>query len=289
MFRLVFTLALTLLCAGLAAQEYRFVSAKNGKDVTLEKLAAKLQKYDFVFFGEWHGNAAIHQAENALLAALYARDPRLMVSFEMFERDVQSNLDVYLKGDIEEAEFLAAARPWPNYATDYRPLVDFAKEHGLVCVAANVPRYLAGKAARSGAGFEETLSEEERTFLALQVSAPPGAYRDNFLLTMQANGMHGDADNADLYERLYYAQCVKDDTMAESILQYRDRWPKQRIIHFNGDFHSREFLGTVERVKARQPKLKIAVISPLSVDEKLPASPEKIATYFVVIAAADEE
>ncbi len=289
MFRFVFTLALTLLCAGLAAQEYRFVSAKNGKDITLEKLAAKLLKFDVVFFGEWHGNAAIHQAENALLAALYARDSRLVVSFEMFERDVQGSLDAYLKGDADEAEFLAAARPWPNYAPDYRPLVEFAKEHGLVCVAANVPRYLAGKAARSGAGFEAALSEEERTFLALQISAPPGAYRDNFLLTMQANGMHGDADNADLYERLFYAQCVKDDTMAESILQYRERCPKARIIHFNGDFHSREFLGTVERVKTRQPKLKIAVISPLSLDEELPANAQKIATYLVVVTAAEEE
>lgn len=289
MLRYAFILFMILFGTALLAQDAAFIRAKDGKAIGLAKLARQLKKYDLVFFGEWHDNAAVHKSQNALLKEMYAQDKRLLLSFEMFERDVQPALDAYLKGGIDEAEFLAQSRPWPNYATDYRPLVEFAKEHGLPCVAANVPRYLAGLAARNGTGFLANLSDEEKKFLALQISAPPGPYRDNFLATMRANGMHGDAGNTDLYDKLFYAQCVKDDTMAESILQYRELFPHRRIIHFNGDFHSREFLGTVERVQARQPKLKIAVISPLSVDEELPTDAEKIATYFVVAASADEE
>lgn len=281
-------MALALSGACLAAQVYTYIEAKNGKEIGLDKLAAQLQKYDIVFFGEWHDNVALHQAEADLAAALFTKDPRLLLSFEMFERDVQNWLDAYLKGDIGEEEFLANSRPWGNYATDYRPLVEFARQKGLSCVAANVPRRLAGKAARAGAGFEEELPPEDRVLMALKVNAPNGQYRDNFLATMQANAMHGDAQDTELYDRLYFAQCLKDDTMAESVLQYRERYPKRLILHFNGDFHSAGFLGTVERVRWRNRKVKIAVISPLETNSPWPENAHKTATYFIRVPVAPE-
>ena len=69
---------------------------------------------------------------------------------EMFERDAQEPLDHFLMGHVTEADFLAAARPWPRYATDYKPLVDFAIRRGWPVIAANVPRALAAEVARAG-------------------------------------------------------------------------------------------------------------------------------------------
>jgi uncharacterized iron-regulated protein len=64
-------------------------------------------------------------------------------------------------------------------------------------------------------------------------------------------------------ERFYLAQCVKDDTMAESIARAYNRSmePKPLIVHFNGAFHSDYRLGTVARVRARLEKARVAVIS----------------------------
>ncbi len=263
--------------------QYRFIDASSGKQVSLEKLAAKLARYNVVFFGEYHDNAAIHQAQRDLLPHLYARDKRLTLSFEMFERDVQPLLNSYLKDEISEAAFLAEARPWPNYETDYKTLVEFAKSNGLDALAANVPRRLAGMAVRAGKDFISTLDEQDRSYVAKEINAWEGPYKENFLQTMAENAAHGGQMDAAFYDNMYLAQCVKDDTMAESLVDYWKRHPRQTILHFNGDFHSRGFLGTVERALSRAPRLKVAVISPLYGSADLPTRETRIANYFLVV------
>ena len=42
------------------------------------------------------------------------------------------SLDEYLRGKIRERDLLQDARPWANYHSDYRPLVEFAKQEGAV-------------------------------------------------------------------------------------------------------------------------------------------------------------
>jgi uncharacterized iron-regulated protein len=66
-----------------------------------------------------------------------------------------------------------------------------------------------------------------------------------------------------MMERFYLAQCVKDDTMAESIARaYNGRMePKPLIVHFNGAFHSDYRLGTAARVRSRVEKARVAVVS----------------------------
>lgn len=270
------------------AQDYQIYSTKAGKNIPLTTMVRELKKYDVIFFGEYHDNRILHDLQQKTLGLLYNQNPRLILSFEMFERDVQNVIDDYLKDRITEATFLAASRPWGNYDTDYRPLLEFAKEKKLPVVAANIPRRLAGQAARGGNAFLSELEPAERILAALQISAPEGRYRDNFMATMLANSAHGAGENADLYERMYYAQCMKDDTMAESIVQYREKYPKHRVLHINGDFHSREFLGTVERVISRNKKLKIAVISPMFNTDKIPYQAHKVANYIIIIPPQDK-
>lgn len=273
----------------LSAQDASIIATQNGKTITLEKMAKELKKYDLIFFGEYHENAIIHGLQSQLLPLLYKNNKRLILSFEMFERDAQESVDSYLAGDINEEEFLGTSNPWPNYPTDYRPLIEFARDKRLKVIAANIPRRLAGLVARNGTQALDELSLDDKMLMALEVSAPEGEYKDKFLATMQANGMHAMPGDNQMMERLFYAQCMKDDTMAESIAQYRECHPKHQIIHFNGDFHSRAFLGTVERLKSRMPKLKIAVISPEYIGYDWPENPAKQASYLIQIPAPSPE
>ncbi len=251
----------------LMAAEMRIINTKSGKEIELNVLARELAKYQIIFFGEYHDNATIHDLQKELLPLLHKRRPRLILSFEMFERDVQTYMNQYLNGDMSEADFLLNSRPWPNYDPDYKPLLDFARDRGLKSIAANVPRYLAGRSVRNSDSFMTTLSDQERTYVATMVNAPEDRYKELFMQTMQANAAHGMPGDESMYQRIYYAQCVKDDTMAESIVNAYDSNKKSTILHFNGDFHSRFYLGTVQRVMQRRPKLKVAVISPEYVAE----------------------
>ncbi|MDD3144242.1 MAG: ChaN family lipoprotein [Candidatus Cloacimonetes bacterium] len=284
--KILFGCCLMVLMSCLSAQSFEFRSAATGLAITAAELADSLARHDVVFFGEWHGNTAIHGAQLEITKLLHTRNPRLVLSFEMFERDVQPALDAYLREETSEDEFLAVSRPWSNYPSDYRPLVEFARSESLKAVAANVPRRLAALAARLGGSWRDVLDEAELAFAATQVHTPDGTYKQNFLATM--GGMaHGNSEVAARVENMYLAQCLKDDTMAESILAAINADPGGKILHFNGDFHSRQFLGTVERLLWRLPGLRVAVIAPHLAGENLPDQPEQEADFYLIVPKAE--
>src|SRR5947209_2387656 len=100
-----------------------------------ETMLADLARADVILVGEQHDDPNTHRLELAVLEGLTRRRVPLVFALEMFERDVQPVLDDYLSGRISEDRFLAASRPWPRYATDYRPLVEFAKAHAIPVIA----------------------------------------------------------------------------------------------------------------------------------------------------------
>ena len=264
----VLLLALMLAAVPALAQagEPRAWDARAGRWVAWGVMADSLARYDVVVVGEQHDDPATHRAEAALLDAVGRRRGRVMVSLEMFERDVQPLLDDYGVRRVTEADFLARSRPWGSYASDYRPLVEHARARRWPVVAANVPRPLASAVARGGMAALDTLPfSHRRLFAAERRCAPQGEYFRRFGVAM--GGMHGHGAGADsaaaraALVRFYEAQCVKDETMAESIVRARDVWRGWMVVHFTGAFHSDRRLGTVERLARRLPDARIAVVS----------------------------
>lgn len=247
--------------------EYRVYDTAAGKPLNLTQLSETSNNYDVVVFGEYHDNQILHSLEADLLTGVYEQHPNVAVSLEMFERDNQEILNAYLAGRVSEAAFLEQSRPWPNYRSDYRPLIEFAKEEGLRVLAANIPRSVAAHYARRGTldGIDDTLLPH----LPRIHRAPDGEYRQLFLAQMQAmSNKHSAMPVTDSQmEAFYRAQCLKDDTMAESIVDHHRRYPDRKIIHYQGDFHSRYRLGVVEKLQALEPELRILVLTPVYVEE----------------------
>ena len=132
--------------------DFRVFDGK-GNPASLRDVVSAAGKVDVLFFGELHDDAVGHaiQAEAfRLIVAEYSAKRPVILSLEMFERDVQAVLDEYLGSLISEQHFLASSRPWPNYKTDYRPLVEFAKEKKLSVIAANAPRRYVNMVSRGG-------------------------------------------------------------------------------------------------------------------------------------------
>lgn len=244
--------------------------------------AAELAAADVVVLGEQHGVAAVHRLHLELLRHLHARRPDLTIAMEMFDRDVQNHLLAYLAGLTAEAEFLAAARPWRGYATDYRPVVEFAKEQRLVVLAANAPHALAVSASRQGVA--SVLGDPH---VARQTEAPEDEYWDAFVDSMRAHvGVDGDA----AMQRHYAAQCLKDDTMAETVVDHlraqlaRGRRPL--VVLIVGQFHSDHRRGAVARIVQRMPELDVRTVSAEAVadlDAGLYGASRSVADYVVVV------
>jgi uncharacterized iron-regulated protein len=211
-----------------------------------------------------------------VLRALYARDPHLVLSLEQFERDTQDLLDAYLAGRIGENTLIDRGRAWENYAASYRPLVSFARTHHLPVVAAEAPTWEIGCVGQWGLPVLDKFSTEERAWIAQEVHVGAGAYRDKYEQFLGGSSVHGgggDAPQARLKaDRSFAAQAARDDTMAESILAALRKYPGSQVLHLTGSFHAAGFLGTVERLRLRDPSLKIAVITPIEVADA--AEPE---------------
>ena len=193
------------------------------------------------------------------------------VSMEMFERDVQSALNSYLENAISEEEMLKKTRAWHNYKTAYKPIIEFSKENNIDVIAANVPRRYASKISKLGPSILEKLGKKERKYVADSLVVMDDGYKKKFIKTMKDNHMmSGKMSKMINMDWLYAAQCIKDDTMAESIDNYY-RNNNKKIIHFNGVFHSADHLGTAQKLKIMNNNLSIAIITPIKLEDAKPS------------------
>jgi uncharacterized iron-regulated protein len=296
-FRYAFLLALMLSVTGLAQVHQsspssyvpqRVYDAKTKKFSDFETMLAELARAEIVFVGEQHDDANTHRLERAILEGLMRRQRNVTVALEMFERDTQTFVNEYLAGNVSEEGFLKVSRPWPNYATDYRPLLELAKAHQWKVIAGNVPRRLANQVSRTGLKAIEALSADERKYVAAENQCPIGDdYFKRFAEVMASHPTDSKPENTKkddspeakkkaeeeaaqmavkmkaMTERFYLAQCVKDETMAESIAQAYNEASANKpvIVHFNGAFHSDYKLGTTARTIRRLPKANVKVVS----------------------------
>jgi uncharacterized iron-regulated protein len=262
--------------------------------VDFEVMLASAAEADVIFVGEMHDDPNTHRLEAAILDGLQRRKKTPVVSLEMFERDVQGAIDAYLAGRFGEEEALKSARPWPRYATDYRPLVERAKAHGWPVIASNVPRRIAQAVAKSGREVIEQLPEADRAWVARDLECPLDTYFERFTKTMADHpaGKQTAEEQRAAMERYYWSQCVKDETMAEAIAAAVERQAskangpalserteltresKGPVVHYNGAFHSDFGLGTAERARRRLPGKRIVIISMLPVPDLDALRPE---------------
>jgi len=87
--------------------------------------------------------------------------------------------------------------------------------------------------------------------------------------------------------RMYLAQCMKDETMGESVA--RAFRPGRLVVHYNGSFHSDFRLGTAARAERRIGKVKTEVVTAVPVktldDLKVKKAERKRADYLLFVLA----
>lgn len=239
-----------------AQTHYKIYSSTEHKIITLDELVAHMTNADVLFFGEEHNDTVQHTAELTLLQKLNTIcQGRLALSLEMFETDVQPVLNEYLNGQITEKFLLSDARAWPNYTTDYRPLVELAKTSHLMVIAANAPGRYVNLVNRKGLAALQQLNPQARAVLPpLPIDTATGSYYNKF---SQLMGGHGSMEGMQLYQ----AQNVWDATMGWSIANFYKNHPGTKILHINGGFHSEEKLGTVAQLKHYAPNARILTIA----------------------------
>jgi len=242
----------------------RQLSARDGRTGERIELAALLDRLaaaDVVFIGETHDDETTHRAELAIYEGVRARrNQQVVLAMEMFERDVQPDLDAYLAGRIGEDEFLSRARPWNNYATSYRPLIESARAAHLPVVASNFPAPLRRQVAREGQpALDAARAKTPDQVPAELLASTPEYWRrvDNAIRGHSAM-MGGGGGNED---RRISTQSLWDNSMGESCARALDAHPGWSVVHVNGGFHSQYWDGTVRQLHLRRPEIKILTVA----------------------------
>ena len=223
---------------------------KDGNKTSYKKLLKASLKTEVVLFGEFHNNAISHWLELELTKDIAEKTP-VVLGAEMIEADNQKQLDQYLTGEISQKKLDSTARLWKNYRTDYKPLVDFAKEKKLPFIATNIPRRYASKVSQEGFEALATLKEEEKSWIAPQ-PIPYDADLPGYVNMMKMMGDHSSPN-------MPKAQAVKDATMAYFI--NKNLKGNSVFIHYNGSYHSDNFEGINWYLKNYNPNIQIITIS----------------------------
>lgn len=259
------------------------IFTETGKKSVYSDILKEAQKADVVFFGELHDNPVAHWLELELTTGLYAVKGRdLILAAEMFETDNQLIIDEYFSDMISESSFEKEVRLWKNYFTDYKPLVNFAKQNDLKFVASNIPRRYAAVVASGGFEALDKLSPEALIYIApLPVEYDPElpCYKD--MLSMDAS-IGGSMENK-VSENLPKAQAIKDATMARSIADHRSSG--QTLIHFNGSYHSDRHMGIIWYLNKYDPGARVITITTVLQDDidKLNDENKGQADYVIVV------
>lgn len=232
-------------------EPYRIFTAK-GKKVHFDKVVKKVKDADVVLFGEFHNNAIAHWLQLQLTKQL-ANERKIVLGAEMFERDNAQALSEYVSGQMDGKTFDSVVRFWNNYATDYKPLVEFAKDNQLDFIATNVPRRYASKLYKEGIEALISLPENEKQWIA-PLPFPYDASLPGYAKMME---MFKDSDHAN--ENFPKAQAIKDATMGYFIVENREK--DELFIHYNGAYHSDNYEGIFWYLNQYEPGLSIKTIS----------------------------
>lgn len=235
---------------------YRLFTAE-GKAASFDKMIKELAEADVVLFGEQHNDPIAHWLELQVARELAQRKAgQLVLGLEMFERDVQPLVEQYNVGELAAKAFEEQSRPWPNYPTDYKPLLELARQQKLRVVGTNVPRRYAQQVAKGSLTVLDALPTEEKAWLAplpIKVDYALPGYQG------MAQMFGGDAAHAAGVQNIIQAQALKDATMAHFIRQSRQ--PGQLLLHVNGAYHSDNHDGIGWYLRQAEPQLRIRTIS----------------------------
>ena len=235
---IIIIFSMSLLAMKSDKQAYRFFDEK-GRHVSYAKMFRQALDADVILFGELHNNPICHWLQYELTSDLIdEKGDKVFLAAEMFERDEQLILSEYTQGTISTSNFESQARLWPNYLTDYKPLVELAREHDLEFVASNIPRRYASVVFREGFEGLDSLSDHAKMFFPpLPIPYDPELPGYKSMLDM-GGGMGGHSS-----ENFPKAQAIKDASMAWFILESLDEG--ELCIHYNGTYHSNNFEGIV--------------------------------------------
>jgi uncharacterized iron-regulated protein len=258
----------------------------NGRKVSYSEMLRSIAQADVSLFGELHNDPVSHWLELSILKDLHSmKGEKLVVGAEMWESDNQLVLDEFLSDEqMDMNTYTENSVLWKNFATDYRPLLSYAKENNLRFVATNIPRRYARMVSQRGDGVLDSLSSDAKELIAplpihIDLKEEFYEYIADVFKETRRTPMKGSS-----LANLVKAQAVKDATMAWFIVN--NLKDNGHFFHFNGELHSAFRSAIAYYIEHYEPSVSFRTISVIKKSDVMDfSSGESRADFNIVVPA----
>jgi len=223
-------------------------SIPGGESIDGDVLLDSIAQRTAVLLGERHDSAAHHQWQLDTLRALHLRRPFLVLGLEMFPRRVQPALDGWLRGELDEAEFLEQsdwANVWRFDPDLYMDIFRYARDHGIPMRALNVEAAFTRSVGRTG--FDATpVDQREGVTRPAEASKRYARWLDQVFRIHRPPEERGDGGTL---AHFIDAQLVWDRAMAQGIREAIVEHPDALVVSLIGSGHLRHGDGVAHQLE----------------------------------------
>jgi uncharacterized iron-regulated protein len=220
-----------------------------GRLSTIGQLLEKLLSSRVIFIGEAHDRYEDHLDQLAVIEGLHKKGRDLAIGMEIFQQPFQGPLDAFVKGEISEKELLRSTEYFDRWRFDYqlyRPILRFAREHGIPLLALNLEKEITEKV---GDGGIASLSTAERSRIPAEIDREDRDYRKRLKAVFQQHPMAQEKS----FEHFLEVQLLWDEAMAERASRYLQEHPEKTLIVLAGIGHLEYGQGIPNRLLRRVP------------------------------------
>lgn len=150
------------------------------------QLMHEVARSEVLLLGETHDRYDIHRWQLHICAAMRTLRNDIAVGFEMFPRRLQSVLDAWVAGKLDQQAFLEQSewgKVWGFAADLYLPIFHFCREFGVPMLALNCYRELVTRVGKEG---WDAIPVEDRD--GLTPAAPATAAYRQYLFDITGGG-----------------------------------------------------------------------------------------------------
>lgn len=242
-----------------ATPAYRIYD-REGMPLSFGQFSERARAHEVVLFGEFHNDPIVHWLQRMLVEDAAYDSVRTALGLEMLELDDQVIWNEYAAGLLSYNRLKTEAKLWNNHEQDYHPIIETAIEHGMAIVATNVPRRYASMAVSHDYVWLDSVDAVGDDLLPpLPIEIP--ASDSGYAAMRQMGDMHGE-----MAEGMIRAQALKDHVMAYQIQEALKS--SKRVIHLNGDFHSKNRDGIGSFLELLYPQIDFVVITVVYAEDR---------------------
>jgi len=231
--------------------------------LSLDELTENIRDHRIIYIGETHDKKIHHQLQLNLINNLYRTNSNIAIGMEMFQSRIENVLDSYLRGDMDEAEFIERINYKHKWGFDfdlYKPILEFAKKHKLPVIALNIDSEVTKEVSKKGIS---ELAAVMLNKLPSFIDFTNDNYR-HFLFDIYKK--HPETENK-YFERFYQVQLVWDESMAENIYNFLDKNKDMQLIVITGNGHLVYDYGIPSRVYRRKNLDYVTIVQDIEEDK----------------------